>query len=135
MPPRVNPVDALSARRSHRNVSAQNYAQMDNPWRRRSRSDSPSPAIHPHRERSPLPSSSQETVTPSESATNVSHRIPDIMKKTWEKKSRTGARTKWSPVYENYESVELIGEVYYKREDKARKTPYADVRRICILCH
>jgi hypothetical protein len=63
MPPRVNPVDALSARRSHRNVSAQNYAQMDNPWRRRSRSASPSPAIRPHRERSPLPSSSQETVT------------------------------------------------------------------------
>ena len=52
MPPRVNRVDALGTRRSDRNVLAQrNYAQMDDPWRRRSRSASPSPA---NRERDPL---------------------------------------------------------------------------------
>jgi hypothetical protein len=73
-------------------------------------------------------------ITPPEPTSNTPHRIPDIMKKTWEKPSRSGARTRWSPVYEHYENIDLVGEVYYKREDKARKTPYGDVLRICTHC-
>jgi hypothetical protein len=109
---------------------------MDNPWRRaRSRSASPAPTNRrPDRERSPVPSTSQETITPSDSVSNISRRIPDIIYKTWEKQPRTGARTKWSPIYEYYESINLVGEVYYKREDKAKKTPYEDVLRICTHC-
>jgi hypothetical protein len=139
MPPRINPVDASSnTRRSQRNgISQPNYAQMENPWRRpRSRSASPASANsnRPYRERSPLPSDSQDMITPPEPTSNTPHRIPDIMKKTWEKPSRSGARTRWSPVYEHYENIDLVGEVYYKREDKARKTPYGDVLRICTHC-
>jgi hypothetical protein len=51
-------------------------------------------------------------ITPSESASNTSRRILDIMKETWKKKSRIGPGTRWSPVYEHYENVDLVGEVY-----------------------
>jgi hypothetical protein len=141
MPLCINPVDTLNRSinppRSCRNGLAQrDYAQMDNPWRRaRSRSASPAPANRrPDRERSPVPSTSQETITPSDSASNISCRIPDIIQKTWVKQPRTGARTKWSPIYEHYESITLVGEVYYKREDKEKKTAYEDVLRICTHC-
>src|SRR4030081_2070905 len=122
--------------RSRRTVVRQNYALMDNPNRRvaRSRSASPIPENHrPIRERAPTPSTSQETITPFESASNISSQIPDIMKKTWGRKPQTGARQRWSPCYEHFENIDL-DEVYYKKEDKAQKTKYQDVLRICTHC-
>lgn len=139
---RINPIDALHAGltpQSRRNgVTQRNYAQMNNPWQRakraRSRSASPAPANRrPSRERSPQPYPSQDTITPSESASNISFRIPDIIQKTWDKKPRTGQRARWSECYEHFENIELDS-VYYKREDKAQKTPYQDVLRICLYC-
>jgi hAT family C-terminal dimerisation region len=141
MPLRISATDDFDAStvplRSRRDgVAQRDYAQMDDPWRRgRSRSASPAPENRRAcRQRSPVSSESQETIAPSESASNVSRRIPDIMKRSWEKQPRTGARTRWSPVYEYYESINLVEEVYYKREDKAKKTPYEDVLRICMRC-
>jgi hypothetical protein len=142
MSPQINPIDALNAGltpRSRRNgVTQRNYPQMNNPWQRaeraRSRSASPAPANRrPNRERSPQASISQETITPSESASNISRRIPDIIKKTWERKARTGARPKWSVVYQYYENIEL-GEIWYKKLDFSERTPYEDFNRICLEC-
>ncbi|EED22676.1 hypothetical protein TSTA_061640 [Talaromyces stipitatus ATCC 10500] len=128
--------------RSRRTVTRQNYALLDNPHRRiaRSRSTSLIPETHrPIRERSPTPSTSQETVTPSESASNLSARIPDIMKKTWGRKSRTGAQQRWSPCYEHFENIDL-DKFYYKKEDKARRFAYQDKAPnkkyiLTVICH
>jgi hypothetical protein len=92
----INPVTTLNSGlntpRSRRNLQRQDYAQMDNLNRAAySRSASPAPTNRrPDRSRSPRPSICQDTITPSESASNISRRIPDIMNKSYGKKPRTG---------------------------------------------
>lgn len=80
----------------------------------RGRSASPSPTNRHTltRQRSPLPSSSgssQDTIEPSDSISQTSQRVPDVMKKTWKKKSRTGVRSTFSDVYEYFETVNEDG--------------------------
>src|SRR5438046_2783472 len=85
------------SRRGRQNVIRRDYAQVHNTGLvplAQGRSSSPSSATHhPIRERSPIPSSSsQETLAPSDSISQISQQVPNILKKTWIKKPRTGPR-------------------------------------------
>jgi len=92
--------------RAGRQMPRKDYAQMHNGGRvaqTRGRSASPSFTTRhaPARQRSPLPSSSdtsQDPIEPSDSISQTSQRVPDIMKRTWEKKPRTGVRNTFSDV-------------------------------------
>jgi hypothetical protein len=124
--------------RGRRNLARKDYAQMHNgrpaPQTRR-RSASPSPTNRcPNRERSPLSRSSQDTIEPSDSISQAPQRVPDIIKKTWIKKPRTGIRTAFSDVYEYFEAVPIDNDIWYKKTDTQHKTPYPNKLRLCLLC-
>src|SRR5579871_4152651 len=136
---------AASPPRASRQLPRKDYARLHNgrpapaaPQKRtRGRSASPLPMNHcvPTRQRSPLraSSSSQETIEPFDSISQASQRVPDIMKKTWEKKPRTGVRKSFSDVYDYFETVNEEG-VWYKPKDIQQKTPYPNKTRLCLLC-
>ena len=127
--------------RAGRQMPRKDYAQMHSGGRvaqTRGRSASPSFTTRhaPARQRSPLPSSSdtsQDPIEPSDSISQTSQRVPDIMKRTWEKKPRTGVRNTFSDVYEYFETVNTDG-VWYKPKDMQQKTSYPNKIRLCLLC-
>ncbi len=135
--------------RSARQLPRQNYANMHNgrpapadaprpalQTRTRGRSASPLPTNHhtPARQRSPISPSSQETLEPSDSISQTSQRVPDIMKKSWKKKPRTGIRSTFSDVYEYFETVSIDNDIWYKKKDTQSKTPYPNKERLCLVC-
>ena len=100
-------VVASTPSRAGRNLARKDYAQMHNGRPARqvpqtcSRSASPSSTnrYRPARERSPLPPSPQDTIEPSDSISQASQQVPDIMEKKWVRKPRTGIRSAFSDVY------------------------------------
>ena len=136
---------AASPPRASRQLPRKDYAKLHNgrpaptaPQKRtRGRSASPLPMNHcvPTRQRSPLPasSSSQETIEPIDSISQASQQVPDIMKKTWKKKPRTGVHKSFSDVYDFFETINEEG-VWYKPKDIQQRTPYPNKTRLCLLC-
>lgn len=128
--------------RAARNLARKDYAQMHNGRpaaqvpKTRGRSASPSPTNDraPARQRSPLPPSPQDSIEPSDSISQPSQRVPDIMTKTWIKKPRTGIRKTISDVYEYFETVPIADDIWYKKKDTQCKTPYPNNWRLCLLC-
>ena len=59
--------------------------------------ESPTNRRAPTRQRSPLPPSSQDAIESPDSISQASQRVPDIMKKTWKKKPRTGFADRFKP--------------------------------------
>ena len=109
---------ALTPSRIGRNLARKDYAQMHNgrsTAQTRGRSASPSPTNRPApaRARSPLPSSSpsKTTIEPSDSISQASQRVPDIITKTWKKKPRAGIRGTFSNVYNYFETVTVDDDV------------------------
>ncbi len=113
--------EASTPSRAVRQLPRKDYAQMHNrrpavqvpQTRTRGRSASPSPTNRhaSARQRSPLSPSSQDTIKPSDSISQISQRVPDIIKKTWKKKPRTGVRSTFSDVYEYFETVSIDSDV------------------------
>ena len=136
---------ASTPSRAVRQRPRKDYAQMHNgkpasgpaaPQNRsRGRSASPLPMNHraPTRQRSPLLPSPPDTIEPSDSISQSSQRVPDILKKTWKKKPRTGIRRNFSNVYDYFETVNVEG-VWYKPNDIQQKTPHPNKTRLCLLC-
>jgi hypothetical protein len=130
---------ASTPSRAARNLARKDYAQMHNGrpaaqvLQTRGRSASPTNRRAPTRQRSPLPPSHQDSIEPSDSISQISQRVPEIMTKTWIKKSRTGIRKTISDVYEYFETVPIDNYIWYKKDTQC-KTPYPNKRRLCLLC-
>jgi hypothetical protein len=138
---------AFTPSRAVRQLPRKDYAQMHNgrptpahgpapTMCTRGRSASPLPTNHhtPARQRSPISPFSQDTLEPSDSVSQTPYRVPDVIKKTWKKKPRTGVRTTFSDVYEYFETVPIANDVWYKKKDTQFKTPYLNKQRLCLLC-